>query len=152
MAAEYSKAHAKKIADVMTPVVVTASPDTPLHEIASLLEQHAIKRVPIVSNGQLVGILSRANLIQAVASSPSGLQITPSDETIRDKLLAHLKTQSWAHTRQLNVTVNQGVVNIWGITFSEVERDAIRIAAENIPGVRVVNIRLYIPPPPGPPF
>ena len=151
-AAVYTKAHARKVADVMTKSVITASPDTPLDEIAVLLERHSIKRVPIVSDGQLVGIVSRANLIQAVASVPEDLQITPSDETIRDKLLTHLKTQSWAHTRQLNVTVNRGVVNIWGITYSEEERDAIRVAAENTPGARVVNIRVYIPAPPGPSF
>ena len=133
----------------MTKSVVTATPDTPLHEIAVLLERHFIKRVPIVSDGQLVGIVSRANLIQAVASVPEGLQIAISDETIRDKLLKHLKTQSWAHTRQLNVTVNRGVVDIWGITYSEEERDALRVAAENAPGVRVVNLRLYIPRPRG---
>jgi CBS domain-containing protein len=64
LAAEYVKAHARKVSDVMTREVITATPDTPLHEIASTLEKCWIKRVPIVSNGQLVGLVSRANLIQ----------------------------------------------------------------------------------------
>jgi len=145
-AMEYAKSHARKVADVMTRNIVTATPDTPLAEIAALLEKHSIKRVPIVSNGELVGIVSRANLVQAVASAPKGLEIHLSDETIRDRLLAHLRAQSWAHTWQLNVTVNGGIVDLWGLTYSDSERDAIRIAAENIPGVRAVNDHLYLRP------
>ena len=146
LAAEYVKAHARKVADVMTRDVITATADTPLHEIAALLEKNSIKRVPIVKNGQLVGIVSRANLIQAVASTRKGLEIPLSDTTIRDKLLAHLKGQTWAHTLLLNVTVNGGVVDLWGITRSDAERKAIRVAAESTPGVSVVNDNLITRP------
>jgi CBS domain-containing protein len=142
LAAEYVKAHARKVADVMTRNVITASPNTPLSAIATLLESHAIKRVPIVENAQLVGIVSRANLIQAVASGRKELDITLPDSMIRNKLLAHLKTQHWAHTRLLNVTVNDGVVDLWGIVNSDTERTAIRVAAESMPGVRAVNDHL----------
>lgn len=75
------------------------------------------------------------------------MEIPLSDLVIRDKLLAHLKTQPWTHTGLLNVTVNDGVVNIWGITNSETERKAIRIAAETTPGVRNVNDKLTLRPP-----
>jgi CBS domain-containing protein len=146
LAADYIKSHARKAADVMTPNVITATPDTPLDEIALLLEKNGIKRVPIVKDGQLVGIVTRANLVQAVASAPKGLEIPVSDEAIRDKLLAHLKAQPWARTGLLNVTVNDGVVNLWGITDSETERNAIRVAAESIPGVRAVNNHLTLRP------
>jgi CBS domain-containing protein len=146
LAADYIKSHARKAADVMTPNVITATPETPLDEIALLLEKNGIKRVPIVKDGQLVGIVSRANLVQAVASAPKGLEIPVSDEAIRDKLLAHLKAQPWARTGLLNVTVNDGVVNLWGITDSETERNAIRVAAESIPGVRAVNNHLTLRP------
>jgi len=131
LATEYVKAHARKVADVMTRNVITATPETPLHEIAALLERNSIKRVSIVKDGQLVGIVSRANLIQAVASTRKELEITLSDTTIRDKLLAHLTSQEWAHTSLLNVTVSGGVVNLWGITNSDAERMAIRVAAES---------------------
>jgi CBS domain-containing protein len=146
LAAEYVKAHARKVADVMTRRVITASPDMPLHEVASLLEKNSIKRVPIVANGQLVGIISRANLIQAVASARKGLEIPLSDTTIRDKLLAHLNEQQWAHTSLLNVTVSGGVVNLWGVTDSDAERKAIRVAAESTPGVCAVNDNLFTRP------
>jgi CBS domain-containing protein len=146
LAADYIKAHARKVADVMTRKVVTATPDTPLDEIAMLLEKNAIKRVPIVKDGQLVGIVSRANLVQAMASAPKGLDVPRSDAGIRDKLLANLKSQPWAHTALLNVTVSDGVVNIWGVTNSETESKAIRIAAETTPGVRSVNDHLTLRP------
>jgi CBS domain-containing protein len=139
LAAEYAKSHGRKVRDVMTPRVITATPDTPLHKIAALMEKNAIKRVPIVADGQLVGIVSRANLIQAVASARSELEIPLSDATIRDKVLAQLKSQAWAHTSQLNVTVSGGVVDLWGIVKSDAERKAIRVVAEGAPGVRAVN-------------
>jgi CBS-domain-containing membrane protein len=146
LAAEFIKAHSRIVADVMTREVITATPDTPLHEIAALLEKKMIKRVPIIENGQLVGIVSRANLLQAVASGRKELELPLSDTTIRDKLLANLKGQRWAHTALLNVTVADGVVDLWGITNSGQERKAIRIAAESIPGVHAVNDNLILRP------
>jgi CBS-domain-containing membrane protein len=145
-AGEYVKAHGRKVSDVMTRGVITASPETPLSEIAALLEKHSIKRVPIVENNQLVGIVSRANLIQAVASAGYALEVTLSDSTIRDKLMAHLKAQDWAHTGLLNVIVNGGVVDLWGIVSSVNERKAIRVAAEATPGVIAVNDNLTLWP------
>jgi osmotically-inducible protein OsmY len=82
--------------------------------------------------------------VQAVASSGTKLEIPLSDETIRDKLMAHLKTQSWAHTGLLNATVNDGVVDLWGLSSSETERQAIRVAAETTPGVRAVNDHMIV--------
>jgi predicted transcriptional regulator len=142
LATGYVKAHTNKVADIMTTRVITATPDTPLRAIAALLEKNSIKRVPIVKDGQLVGIVSRANLIQAVASSRTGLEIPVSDAAIREKLLADLNKEPWAHTSLLNVTVNSGVVDLWGIIKSDTERKAIRLAAESTPGVCAVNDNL----------
>jgi CBS domain-containing protein len=142
LANEFVKAHARKVADVMTRQVISAAPDTPLHEIATLLERNGIKRVPIVANDQLVGIVTRANLVQAVASARKQLDVPLSDTAIRDKLLAQLQQELWAHTALLNVTVTDGIVNLWGFVRSEAERQAMRVAAESIPGVRAVNDNL----------
>jgi CBS domain-containing protein len=142
LANEFVKAHARSVADLMTRGVISASPDTPLHEIAALLERNGIKRVPIVANGQLVGIVTRANLVQAVASARKLLDVPDSDATIRQKLLAQLQQEPWAHTALLNVTVTDGVVNLWGFVASEAERKAMRVAAESLPGVRAVNDNL----------
>jgi CBS domain-containing protein len=146
LAAEYVKSHARKVKDVMTRDVLTAAPGTPLHEIATLLEAKGIKRVPIVANDRLVGIVSRSNLVQAVATGRKELEAPLSDTAIRDKLLADLKTQEWSHSSSLNVTVADGVVNLWGITNSGAERKAIRVAAEAIPGVRGVNDNMILRP------
>jgi CBS domain-containing protein len=146
LAADYIKAHASRVADVMTAKAITATPDTPLNEIAETLEQNGIKRLPIVRDGQLVGIVSRVNLVQVIASSGSKLDIPLSDATIRDKLLKHLNSQRWAHTALLNVTVNGGVIDLWGRAASDTERKAIRVAAEATPGVRAVNDRMTVGP------
>jgi len=145
MAADYAKSHARRVEDVMTSDVITAFPETPLHEIAMLLEERRIKRVPIVNkNGNLVGIVGRANLIQVVASARPTLEMSLPDLTIRQKLLDELKKQSWAHTHSLSVTVTNGVVDLWGYAKSGEERKAIRVAAEAIPGVTVVNDHLAV--------
>jgi CBS-domain-containing membrane protein len=146
LATDYVKAHSCRVADIMSRHVITAAPDTPVRDIAEILEKSAVKRLPIMENGQLVGIVSRANLVQAVASSRTGLNVSPSDTAIRDKLLAHLKTQSWAHTGLLNITVTDGVVDLWGMTSSNAERKALRVAAECAPGVHAVNDHLFTHP------
>jgi osmotically-inducible protein OsmY len=89
--------------------------------------------------GALVGIVSRANLIQALAGHRKGPDAPVPDAALRDRLMAHLKAQPWAHTSLLNVTVHDGVVDIWGITRSDAEKQALRVAAETMPGVRSVN-------------
>ena len=114
IAADYVKSHAAKVQDVMTSDVVTAAPETPLDEIATLLEERRIKHVPIVKDGNLVGIVSRANLIQAVASARPKLEVTLPDSTIRQQLLGELKKHSWAHTHHLSATVTNGIVDLWG--------------------------------------
>ncbi|MGC2081182.1 MAG: CBS domain-containing protein [Xanthobacteraceae bacterium] len=146
LAAEYIKAHANRVDDIMTRNVITAAPDTPLQEIAEKLEKYRIKRLPIVRYKQLVGIVSRANLVQALATSGSKLDIPLSDATIRENLIMHLREQSWAHMMPLNVTVNGGVVDLWGYVESDTERKAIRIAAEGMPGVRGVNDHMTAQP------
>jgi CBS domain-containing protein len=145
-AEEYIKTHAKRVADIMTKKVITAEPDTPLQEIAETLEKYGIKRVPIVRDGRLVGIVSRANLVQAIATSGSKLDTALSDTSIREKLLTELNKQNWAHTTLLNVTVNGGVVDLWGFIESDTERKAIRVAAEATPGVRGVNDHMTAAP------
>lgn len=145
-ALEYVRSHAVRVADIMTKDVITARPETPLYDIASLMEKNAVKRIPILENERLVGIVSRANLIQAIATARPALEITLSDTAVRDRLLAHLGTQPWAHTSLLNVTVSGGVVDLWGLTESEAERTAIRVAAESTLGVHAVNDNLVTRP------
>jgi CBS domain-containing protein len=148
LAADYVKSHARKVSDVMTKRVITAAPEMQLSEIATLLEKNRIKRVPIVQNGQLVGIVTRANLVQAFAAMQKQPQaaVAADDAAIRDRLLARLREEPWAHLWQINVIVKDGVVDLWGTVSSGAEHTAVRIAAENMPSVRGVNDHLVEQP------
>jgi predicted transcriptional regulator len=148
LAAEYVRSHSHKVTDVMTRSVITATPETPLGEIATLLEKNRIKRVPIVQNGKVVGIVSRANLLQALASMPAKDATTThaDDSKIRDKVLSQLNGELWRPSL-LNVTVHDGTVDLWGFVTSNDEKKAARIAVEGIVGVKSINDHLTIPPP-----
>jgi CBS-domain-containing membrane protein len=138
-ASEYIKSHSRKIADVMTRDVITASPDTPLGEIATLLERNRIKRVPIVEGGKIVGIVSRANIVQALASATKKLSslTIPDDSELRKKVLSRLAAEPWRPT-MLTVTVQDGTVDLWRLVQSDEQKKAARLAAELTPGVRAV--------------
>jgi CBS-domain-containing membrane protein len=146
LAAEYVREHSFKVADVMTRHVITATPDTSLQDIAHLLEKNGIKRVPIVDGGRLVGIVSRANLLQALASGTKKGETAPSDGTIREDVMARLRAESWTRPSLVNVIVQDGTVELWGIVDSQTEKRAVRVAAEVTPGVRAVNDNLIIRP------
>jgi CBS domain-containing protein len=147
LASEFAKEHSRKVADVMTRSVITAAPDVPLSTIANLLEKNAIKRVPIVQDGKVVGIVSRANLLQALASlSKQAEVVTPDDSNIRDQLLTQLKAEPWTRLSLINVIVQDGTVDLWGIVDNASEKKAVRVAAEVTPGVRAVNNNLIIRP------
>jgi CBS domain-containing protein len=145
LAREFIKSHGRKAADVMTRPVITVKPDTPLGELASLLEKHRIKRVPVVKGGKIVGIVSRANLVQALVTLGTGIKPSASanDSILRDKLLGRLRLQPW-WTNSINVIVKDGTVELWGYVDSQAAGDAIRIAAEETPGVRQVSNNLAI--------
>jgi CBS domain-containing protein len=142
---EYVRSHGRRAADIMTPDPVTVDEDTPLSKIADIFETRRIKRVPVVHDGRLVGIVSRANLVQALAGlipTPELLESTD-DSTIKRRLDTELKNQPWWSGFTSNVMARDGVVHFWGFYRSESERTAARIAAENIPGVkRVIDHRV----------
>jgi CBS domain-containing protein len=148
LAQDFIKSHAVKVADIMTRDVITVGPEASLSEVARLLEKHAIKRVPVVNNRQLVGIISRANLVQALASleAKPHLQLSPTDAEIRNRIVRRLEDEPWARTSLLNVLVNDGIVDLWGIVHTSVEKNAVRVAAEATEGVRAVNDHLVLRP------
>jgi CBS domain-containing protein len=145
-AADYAKTHGRKARDVMTPNVITVQENTPLREIADLMEKHRIKRVPVVRDGKLVGIVSRSNLLQALASTDGSRQVSRDDTAIRDSILRELHAQSWTSLWTKNIVVTDGIVHLWGLVRSEDERRAIRVAAENAPGVKGVRDHLSLQP------
>lgn len=143
LARDYTKAHALKVADVMTRNVVTADVDTPLVDLATLLEKHGIKRVPIVRDGKVVGIVSRANLIRALASAPVHLPVETDDVTLQERTIEHIKAVPGGMPWLLSVFVKDGVAELWGPVHSNDQRTALRVAAETTPGIRDVTDRMY---------
>jgi CBS domain-containing protein len=140
-ALDYVKTHAQGARDIMTRDVVTVSAETTLPEIATLLESHGIKRVPVMRGAELVGIVSRANLVQALAGMRAApVRVTPpADQAIRGRLQAELERHSWWRKGASNVIVTDGVVHYFGAVETDNEQDAARVAAENIPGVRGIE-------------
>jgi CBS domain-containing protein len=144
LASKFVKAHGMRVADVMSGDVVTATPDTSLAEIAGLLEKNRIKRVPIMKDGKPVGVVSRANLLQALASAKPAFEgaAKVSDNALRDGIMKRLWDQPWAHPGMINVIVTGGVVDLWGTVSSETERKALNILVSETPGVTGVNDHL----------
>jgi CBS domain-containing protein len=145
LAHEFVMSHARKAADVMTRPMISVQPDTPLGDIASLLEKHRIKRVPVASNGKIVGIVSRANLIQALVNlNRAKTEASVDDLTLHSNILEQLRSKPWVDPSTISILVNNGSVELWGIVDSETEKNAIRVAVEVTPGVRQVANKLVV--------
>ncbi|HEY3908257.1 MAG TPA: CBS domain-containing protein [Stellaceae bacterium] len=143
MAEEYVKTHGRVIEELMTREVVTVGGDTPLGEIVALMERRRIKRVPVIDGDALVGIVSRADLLAALARALDAQQAPAGgDEEIRRCVLAELAKANWAPRAGLTITVSDGVVALEGVVFDEHERAALRVAAENVPGIKGISDRL----------
>jgi CBS domain-containing protein len=139
-AAEYTAFHSRHVADVMTAKVVTVDEDASLGTAAGLMEKHKVKRLPVVRDGEVVGIVSRANLLQALLSrEPATEGAVRSDEEIRRDVQAEVAKQAWKSPWTTNVVVNAGIVHLWGFVQSEPVLKAYRVAAENVAGVRKVK-------------
>ncbi len=133
LAEEYIKSHARRIEDIMTREVVSVEELASLGEIAELMETKRIKRVPVVHNGKIVGIVSRADLLQVLASGGTTTADEDSDRLIRERLLAELRKQEWANPAESNVVVSDGVVHFWGTVGSQEEGTALRFSPRTSP-------------------
>ncbi|HEU0154510.1 MAG TPA: CBS domain-containing protein [Stellaceae bacterium] len=143
MADEYVRSHGRKVDEIMTHEVVSVGGDASLAEIVELMERRHIKRVPVVEREILIGIVSRADLIAALGRAlDREVSAVVGDDDIRERVLAELGKVPWAPRTGLSVTVENGVVELNGVIFDEKEREALRVAAENVPGVKAVEDRL----------
>ena len=160
LAEEYVHSHGSKVEELMTRDVITIAPDTPLDQIVALMTHKRVKRLPVMENDALIGIVSRADLLKALSHSLSAKAppSTRDDATIRYAILDELKRESWAPIALIDVGVHNGIAELSGSIFDERERQAIRVAVENVPGVRAVRDNLVFvepmsgmviaPPPP----
>ncbi len=143
VARDYVTSHARNVADVMTREVVTASDEASLGELVELIEKHHVKRIPIVRDNKLVGIVSRANILGALLSrEPDSVAGLPDDKKLRQAVAEAFDKQAWKSRWPVNVVVSDGVVHLWGFVGGEDVRKAYRVAAENVPGVKKVKSHL----------
>ena len=146
LAGDFVKMNGRSARDVMTAGVVTVGEDATVGEIAALLEEKRIKRVPVVRDGRVVGIVSRSNLLQGLAASAGHVPIktSGSDREIRETIHNRLKDQPWSRPIAINVVVTDSIAHLWGVVDSEEERVAIRVLAEGTPGVAGVEDHLNV--------
>ena len=140
LARDYVKSHARTVGEIMIRDVITVSPETGLDAVADVLETKRIKRVPVVCDGKVIGIVTRANLVRAIAAAAPTTDGDPDDYTIRRKLLAELQREEWAKLWAIDITVRDKIVHFFvGAEQPKEERQALRVAAANIPGVRGIE-------------
>ncbi len=142
LADEFVKSHGLKARDVMTTSVFTIDRRAPLSEIVDVMESRGVKRIPVVENGHVVGMVTRGNLMRAlIAARPAAASDKPAnDAAIRAKLIAELDRHPWGHRHESSIIVKDGVVHLWGAVSSESEANALRVTAEGVAGVaRVVD-------------
>jgi len=138
-AADFTRTHGRKVADVMTHDVISVNAQAPLSDIVAMMEEHRVKRVPVLDGDKVVGVVSRADLLRAlsVAAREHGA-MAADDSSIRERILDTLARENWAPKTTLNITVVNGVVDLWGTISNDQERRAICVMAENTPGVKKV--------------
>jgi CBS-domain-containing membrane protein len=143
LAREFAKAHGLKAQDVMTRYVISVREDTELRDVADILDRHRIRRVPVIQAGRLVGIITRGDLVRTL----SQVQISRPDEKVdnaalHEALHDRIRAQPWVNESYISVTVNDGVVELWGFVDTVDQHSALRALVEETDGVRRVEDKI----------
>jgi CBS domain-containing protein len=145
LAREYAKAHGLKAHDIMSRYVVSVRDDAELRDVADILDSHRIKRVPVVQEGRLVGIITRGDLVRALSQVQISKAAKKIDNAALHKTLHdRIRTQPWINDSYINLTVNDGVVELWGFVVSIDQHNALRALVEETDGVRRVEDKLSV--------
>ncbi|PSC06445.1 histidine kinase [Alsobacter soli] len=141
MSTDYVQTRGRKVGEVMTSRVVTVNEDADLADVVTSMNDHRIKRIPVLRGGSVIGLVTRADLLKALEGmlERGAVAANPSDLEIRSAILAELEAQSWAPTGTINISVQGGVVELNGCIFDDREREALQVAAENVAGVKAVK-------------
>jgi CBS domain-containing protein len=148
MARRYAKAHGMKVHEVMSRHVISVREDASLSQVADTLDSNKLKRVPVIGDGVLVGIISRSDLVRALSQASLGRKVEKSDDaTLHRRIMQEIRKMPWLDSGYLNVTVSGGVVEAWGMVRSSEQRNALQVLLEEIPGVARIDdhIKVGIP-------
>jgi CBS domain-containing protein len=141
-AADYIQTHGRRVGEVMTTKVLTVDAEAPVSEIVTLMQQHHVKRLPVVTGGRLVGVVSRADLVRRLGEALAASDAVAGDGAIRQAIRAAMDRQPWASGHNVTIDVQDGVAQLDGCMFDMRERDALTVLAENAPGVKRVENRI----------
>ena len=144
LAREYQKAAGTTVGEVMTPAVISVSPDLPIESAAVILDRHHIRRLPVVADGQLVGIVSRGDLVKALSTAPAPAVASPSDTALCAEMKTRLAREPWVSNRAIVVQAKDGVLALWGLVSTEAEKSAIETMARAVPGAKGVESHLVV--------
>lgn len=146
-AREYIKSHGLRAQDVMTRLVVSVPEGASLAEVADVLDAHRIRQVPVMSDGRLAGMISRADLVRKLAEMKVDAPAPrPDSGALQKAIWDEIKAQSWLKSAFVNLAVKDGVVELWGAVDSEEQHRALKVLVEGVPGVRKVTERVGLLP------
>ncbi len=142
---DYSNICRRKVHEVMSPEVFTVSEDTSVEDMVRIMDQHRVKRLPVLRGARLVGVVSRVDLVRAMAHTVRATKARlKDDESIRSHLLAEIDGQSWAPRNHIHVVVQNGDTQLWGTITDESHRQVLQAAARKTPGVKTVEDHLLL--------
>jgi len=141
-AREFVKSHGRKVREVMTQPAICVAPDTPLAVVVRLMERHRVKRLPVVENGRLVGLVTRADLLRALVTRQAEAPVAASDQELRVRIDSMLRNEDWAASAVVYVQVENGVAQLWGTVESDAQLQALILAVRGLPGVKDVQQHL----------
>lgn len=141
-ARDFVKSHGRVAREVMTKPATCVGPETPLDEVVRLMERLRVKRLPVVKNGKLAGLVTRTDLLRAMVSRQTAAPVASSDQQVRDRINAMLRHEDWATSAFVNVQVESGVAHLWGTVESAAQREALILAVRGVPGVNDVQPHL----------
>lgn len=141
-ARDFVKSHGRKAREVMTQPAISVATDAPLAEVVRLMARHRIKRLPVVDKGRLVGLVTRTDLLRAVAARQAVAPADVKDEELRARIDAMLREEDWAASAVVYVQVEKGVAQLWGTVESQEQREALILAVRGVPGVKDVQPHL----------
>ena len=144
LARQYQKTAGTSVGEIMTRPVISVDSEASIERVAAILDDNHIRRVPVVDEGDLVGIVSRGDLIKALATAPASEPLSRSDAELVTDMQERLARESWASRRGIAVNADQGVLVLWGMVTSDAERAALETMARTVPGARGVDNHLVV--------